>query len=429
MSTKLRGLAPWWLVPVLSAASFAATSTNPSQLADAAQKRDKGAAGSLLRQHVNVNAPQGDGATALAWAAYWDDLEIADLLIRAGANVRTPNDLGVTPLSLACGNGSAAMVEKLLKAGADAGAASQRTGETALMRCALTGNIDAVKGLLACGADVNARETRAGQSVLMWAVVGKHPEVVRTLVEQGADVHARSNGAFTPLLFAAQQGDIESARILLAAGASTNEATSDGLNVLLTAAASGQEAFAVFMLDKGADPNATDEGGMTALHYALLKGFTEIRGCCFQPWTAPKYRPNLPELVKALLAHGANPNAQILRTPLKYLGSAGRMRIGTLGATPFLLAAATYDVGIMRMLVAGGADPLLATKEKNTPLMVAAGLGRYEARTDQEHSRALEAVKLAVELGADVNAANEAGQTPLHGAAYMGTDAIIQFLV
>lgn len=233
------------------------------------------------------------------------------------------------------------------------------------------------------------------------------------------------------MLFAAQQGDMDSARILLAAGADVNEATPEDGNTLVVASASGHEALSIFLLDKGADPNASDGYGITALHYAALKGLAILGGVRFRPtFLSYLFRPNMQELVKALLAHGANPNARIVKVPP--LPDSRPLVMSPVGATPFLLAAASYDARLMRILAANGADPLLATEENTTPLIMAAGLGeglgKLPARSEEEDRSALEAVKLAVELGADVNAANDTGLTPLHTAAYVGSDAIIQFL-
>jgi uncharacterized protein len=432
MGRKLKSLGVLWVVPLLSAASFAAASGD-LRLVEAVEKGDKAAVRSLLKQHIDVNTPQADGATALAWAAHKDDPETAELLIRAGANVNAANSYGVTPLALACANGNFVMVEKLLKAGADPNAA-QPTGTTVLMTAARTGNVDVVKSLLAHQADVNAKETRREQTALMWAVAEKHPEVVRLLIEAGADAHARSTGGFTPLLFAAQQGDLDSARLLMAAGANANEATPEDGSALVVASHSGHEALSIFLVERGADPNATDAYGITALHYSVMLGLARVGGA--RPLEGAQYlfRPNMPELVKALLAHGANPNARITKfPPLPYTRQWKPSTLGLIGATPFLLAAASYDAGIMRLLVDKGADPLLATQEGTTPLIMAAGfpegVGHSVPRPAEVDRNALEAVKLALELGADINAANQTGETALIGAARVGDNDIVQYLV
>ena len=222
-----------------------------------------------------MNAPQADGATALHWAVHWDDLESVDLLVRAGANVNARNDYSATPLSLACTNGNAAMVEKLLAAGANPNL-NAASGETPLMRCARTGSAAAVKSLLARKADVNAKDNEQGQTALMWA----SPEASGRDAgfDQGGRGHSRpfKRRGFTPLLFAARVGDVESAKLLVADGALVNEAGPDGMTPLVVASASGQEAVAMFLLDKGADANARDKTGATALHYALMKGITAL---------------------------------------------------------------------------------------------------------------------------------------------------------
>ena len=137
-----------------------------------------------------LSRAEADGATALAWAAHWNDRETADLLVRAGADPNLANTYGVTPLTLACVNRSATMVETLLDAGADPNA-TQWTGETPLITCARTGDVETVGSLLRHGADVNANETRQGHTALMRAVAGRHPDVVRALIEAGADPHVQ----------------------------------------------------------------------------------------------------------------------------------------------------------------------------------------------------------------------------------------------
>ncbi len=424
MDGTVKSLPGWWLVLLLSIIHLSAASSD-LRLVEAVENGDREAVRSLLRQQVDVNAFQADGATALQWAAHRDDLETAELLIRAGADVNAANDYGITPLSLACTNGSAAMVERLLNSGADPNSA-RPNGETVLMTAARTGNVEVVKSLLIHGADVNARETRRGQTALMWTISENHPQVLPALIEHGADVHTPSTGGFVPLLFAAQQGSLEAAEILLAAGANVNEAGTDGMTPLLMASASGHEELSLFLLEEGADPNAADEWGMTALHYSLLRGLSALSRVNLVYYTAYLYRPNMHQLAQALLAKGANPNARIVKVP-RLQGQGALLNLE--GSTPFLLAASAADLSLIRLLADSGADPLLATTENTTPLMVAAGVGRAWDRTAEEETLALQAVKLAVELGADVNKASDSGQTALQGAARTGADAAIQFLV
>ena len=419
-----------WMVCLLPAASLAAAGAD-LRLLQAVKNQDKAAVRALLSKHADVNARQGDGATALAWAVHRDDSETADLLIQAGADVNLANDYGVTPLWLACSKANAAMVEKLLKAGADPNLALL-SGETALMAAAEKGSLDAVKLLLDHGANVNAKEPQEGQTAIIWAAAEKHSDILKVLLEHGADVRARTNSGFTPLLFAAQQGDTESARLLVKAGADLNESSrasasakeagaapasgsqknknaagaQTGVTPLLIAAASGNAETSVFLLDNGADPIATDGRGLTPLHYA-----------------AP--RRNMIEVVKSLLAHHANPNA---RLP-KEASGVGVTEMSVKGATPIFLAAIAGNAAAIRLLASADADPRLGTEKSTTPLMVAAGVGFFENRRGGSEQTALETVKLLVELGSDVNASGERNWTALHGAAYTGSNQIIQFLV
>jgi ankyrin repeat protein len=389
------------------------------RLVDAAKSRDAAQVASLIAQHLPTTISQSDGATALHWAAHWDDLAIANLLIGAGADVNARNQLGVTPLSLACTNASTPMVTALLAHGAHANDALPDGGATALMTCARTGNVTAVAQLVAHGADVNAAETVKGQSALMWAIAENHPDVARLLIEAGANAGAASKRGFTPLLFAAQQGNLASARIVLKAGVDVNAAAPGGSSPLLVAVESGHAEVAEFLVDAGADVNAM-AAGRSALHAAVQ----EAR----------------PELVTLLLARGADPNARLKSRLPRVAGELAGGPLSMIGATPFWLAAKFGDVQLMRLLADHGADPLLQSNDKTTPLMVAAGIGwvdgqdRYgrllfDADLASHEKTDLEAVKLAVALGGDVNAINEHGQTAMHGAAYMGGDSIARFLL
>jgi ankyrin repeat protein len=405
------------------------TAAGDAQVAAAARARDRNAVRRLLAGHADVNAALPDGATALHWAAQWDDLETTELLIRAGANLDAADQYGVTPLLLAAENGNASIAGALLAAGASPNLALP-TGETPLLAAARTGKPDVVKVLLARGAQANAREKTRGQTALMWAAAEKHLDVVRLLIEGGADVHARSSAGFTPLLFAARDGDVEMTRALTAAGADVNEAAADGTTALLTALIRHRIDYARFLLERGADPNKGS--GYTPLHWAAgeWSGDLSVSVTPDSEWGAfgGLSRSERLDMVKLLLAHGADPNARVTRNIRRY-GGAGGNAGSLVGATPFLLAAMAADVDVMRLLVTAGADPLATTESKTTALMLAAGLAHSPGVTPISDAAALEAVKLTIDLSNDVHAANAAGETALHAAAYWGADAVAGFLI
>jgi len=434
MGVRIKGLCGWWMLALLSVSGLVAQDRD-LRLVDAAKAGEQETLRALLNEGIDVKIAQVDGTTALHWAAHRNDLTSAELLIGKGAQVNAANDYGVTALSLACTNANTAIVERLLQAGADPNSA-QWTGETVLMTCARTGNVAAVKLLLTQGADPNAKETRWEQTALMWALAENHPAAARTLMEHGANIQARSKAGFTPLMFAAQQGDMDSVRALLTGGADLNAATPQHGNVLTVASGSGHEALSIFLLEKGADPNSPDHRGVTPLHYAVPQGLSTTDGLKYDDFyrTMP---PNMPELVEALLAHGADPNPQITRSaPLgPEAPSAG---VGMAAQTPLFLAALSADVEIIRLLADNGADPLLGTyspmsgaDNDTTPLMAAAGESRYrwKGTLDKRLGDPLGAVKLLVKLGADVNRTTASGQTALHTAALAGDNAVVQFLV
>ena len=406
-------------------------------LIDAVKAGDLQRVERLLAEGTDVDAQQGDGATALHWAAHGDRHELAARLLRAGASVDAADDHGVTPLALACLNASVPMVELLLAAGADPSLA-RSTGVTPLMTAARVGNIEVVRRLLEAGADPAAAETRRGQTALMWAIAENHTASAEVLLETGGGATTRSTNGFTPLLFAAQQGNVEIARLLLAAGADVHESAPDGIggdtnasalfkkdtdaSAVLVAIDSGHADMARFLIELGADPNHMG-AGRAPLHAAVQR--------------------EMPEVVQALLAAGADPDARLEKSlPLvsRRITQNNGLTPTTAGSTPFLLAASFGDLESMRILVAAGADPFLATNDNTTALMVAAGAdyvegqdkyGRrsYPAYYETIQRRALEATKLCLELGLDVNAVNDSGQTPLHGAVYMGGTLIAPYLV
>jgi ankyrin repeat protein len=429
------------------AAATTAMAASSVPVVDAAKNGNRETLRALLKKGANVNAAEADGTTALHWASYRDDLESADVLIHAGAAVNAANDLGVTPLWTASLNGSVAMVRRLLEAGANPSAALLR-GETVVMVAARAGNPEIVELLASRGADVNARAAR-GQTALMWAVAQQHPDVVKVLLAHGADLRARSDvwgqmmavpphglpeynreiphGGDTALMFAARAGDLASAKLLVAAGANVNDADAWGVSAAMLAAHSGFAELVEFLLDKGADPNAAAPG-FTALHEAIMRRDERI--------------------VTALLAHGADPNASLRTwTPTRRSSKDFHFDPELVGATPFWLASRFLEPGVMRLLVKHGADPLVVhhaeyvregaatvrRTETTTALMAATGMGGGVAWVPLERGRQaplmLEAVKLAVELGADVNAANTDGRTALDAAKALKYDAVVAFLV
>lgn len=423
-------------------AALGAAGADP-RLIKAVRGKDVAAVRALVKQRVDVNAPQGDGATALHWAAHVDDLTIADVLIRAGARAAVSNENGFTPLHLACTNRNGAMVERLLAAGADANASSLN-GETVLMTCARAGGARGVKALLVKGARVNVREKAHDQTALMWAAAQRHPEVTELLIEAGADINAQSRtysqtvvgeqtqrfgreelnytvlrGGSTPLLFAARSGDTESVRLLLGAGARVNDALPDGTSALVLAAHSGHGETAALLLEKGANPDSA-ENGYTALHAAVLRSDLG--------------------LVKALLAHKANPDLRTTKgTPIRRDTTDFNLPATLIGSTAYLLAARFLEPEIMKTLAAGGADITLTMRDGTTALMLATGTGSGNNATRrgiavidggvvEPETAVLSAVTAALENGADVNAANQAGDTALHTAAARGLNSVVQLL-
>ena len=453
---KIAGLCRISIVSLLILEGFSGIGRSQS-LVEAVRNQDLAAVGSLIEQSIDINEAEGDGTTALAWAVHWNDVETADLLIRAGADVNLANDYGHTPLSQACSNGNSLLVERLLGAGADPNAALW-TGETVLMTCSRTGAADGAKALLEHGADVHAAEQERGQTALMWAAAQGHPEVIKVLLEHGADLHARSRrvdlyeplmavsysknvylpkvkGGFTPLMFAAQSGDLESVQVLVDAGGDVNDATPDDGSALVLAATNGHEKVGLYLLEKGADPTAADGYGVTALHWTMQRGIAFLYS---RPYRTDRFwnHRNSPELAKALLLRGADPNARIVKDFLPWdIHRYARTLSNELpqadfaGSTPFLLAAASGDAQTMRFMLEAKANPGIATLEGLTPLMVAAGVGRERgAATNEERKGYLEALKLALDLGGDVNAKGPGGRSAVHGAAILGETEALQIL-
>ena len=409
-----------------------------AQLLEAVKAGDQATVSARIAEGADVNASEADGTTPLHWAAYNSDVAITELLLGAGASARAANRYGVQPLSLAAVGGNAAIIELLLAAGADPNT-QQGEGETALMTAARTGKLEAVEVLLEHGAYVNAIEMWRGQTALMWAAAEGHAGVIPTLLDHDAELHARSLGGYSALLFAAREGHIDVVEALLDAGAPVDEslplgegrrdsagtsaeAAPTGINVFLIAAANAHYELAATLLDRGADPNAAPRG-WTALHQLTWVRKAGIAGSN-NPAPAGSGNMNSLEFARKLVAHGADVNALVTQRP-----PAGITRLNSMGGTAFLLAARTADAQFMRLLVELGADPLLTNIDNSTPLMVAAGLGTASPGEDPgTEPEVVEAVALALELGGDLNAVDDNGETVMHGAAYKHFPSVVEFL-
>ena len=413
-----------------SAAAHAAAGSVDLRVIEAVRQRDGKALAALLKgKGVDVNTRQPDGATALHWAANLDDVPAAEQLLRAGADADAANDYDVTPLMLAAENGSAKMVAALLKGGAQPNKALP-SGETVLMIAARTGGAAAVDALAGRGADVNAAEKAKGQTPLMWAVSEQHLDVARTLIARGAHVNAAARSGFTALMFAARTGDIETARLLLKHGADVNAAAADGTAAILIAAVRGNVPMAEFLLENGANPN-TDAAGYSALHWAsgLWEGVTSHDYHVEDgEWSALRGVPRQKEqLIKALLAHGANPNTRMTKQAPRYGYNLFQER-NVVSVTPFFLAALSGDIATMRLLVAGGANPQIRSGDGTTALMAAAGSAWVENESLVPEDDRIAAAKLCLDLGIDVNATNNAGAMALHSTIQGEFNRVIQFL-
>jgi ankyrin repeat protein len=430
---------------------IAASNVYAADVADAAMRGDHEAVRTAISRKADVNAPQVDGTTALHWAAERDDLAMADLLIKAGARAAARTREGVTPLQLAAVNGSASMIDRLLKSGADANAPLTTAGDTALMMAARTGKTEALRVLVEAGANVNAKESWGGTTALMWAVSEGHPEAAKLLIDAGADVNARSNyvaaangrgfegrtplanrtdgkpeefasGWLTPLMLAAREGNVDVARLLVSTRADIDAVAGDGKTALALAIFNGNYEVASFLVDGKADVNKADAQRFTPLYWAVDRRNME---------TAPNFpwmvtADPLP-LVRKLLDAGANPNAVVNNTPR------ARMREGSpriVFATALMRAAFAADLELVKLLLDRGADPKIISRDGETMVSAAAGLafihGYHRGKPPEER---LQVVKLFVELGNDVNQADDYGITPLMAAANYGNVAIIQYLI
>jgi uncharacterized protein len=463
------------------AASSAAAQTRDT-LVDAARRNDVTAVRRLLARKADVNATAADGSTALHWAAQHNNAQLVDLLVQAGASTKAPTRYNVPPLYFAALNGNATIIERLATAGADVNATAFE-GQTMLMTAALAGRPEAVRLLLQRGAKVDAVEPYKGQTALMWAAAEGNTRAADVLLEAGANVTAKSSGGFTPLLFAVRNARLDTAALLLKRGANVNDVAPDGSSALGMAVVNAYYEVASMLLDHGADPNLPDPRGSPLHTIAWLRkpGADGAAGVGQTPQGTPPQTGEVTplQLARKLLEKGANPNVRVeWKEPTfgKEGGTArnppnirlGRHLLSYIGATAFYVAAKNGDAPLMRLLADHGANPTTPTKAGITPLMVASGLDYWEGEspgpfTGVTEAERLEAVKLAIDLGNDVNAhavfgsyrmdgevdytllyyphnidellelgvgdPRWSGATPLIGAVVSGQPSIVQYLL
>ena len=420
-----------------------------SALVAAVKKSDSAGVQRLLQQGTSVNTAGADGTTALHWAVESDNLEMTRVLLKAGADAKRANRYGMTPLHLAAENGNATLIRDLLDAGADPNAVLPE-GETVLMTAARTGSAPSVVLLLERGAKIDAREKWYGESALMWASAENHGDAIEVLIAHGAPVDSRSTlqkisnrnsgqsmlslGNWTPLMYAARENALDSGRALVKGGAGLNLTDPDGATALVIAIINANYEFAALLLESGADPNIVDnDAGMGAL-YATVDMHRLAVGHG-RPNPQPVGLMTAVDLAKKLLERGADPNRRLKKAILKRHHTAGDSALGD-GATPFLRAAKSGDIEMMRALVAGGADPKLTMPNGTNAMWFAAGLGwrngspaapSYDQGSGEE---AVEAIRFLIGLGFDIRVSNDAGDTALHVAiSGRGSEAIIKFLV
>lgn len=435
--------------------STAPAAAQDAPLSDAAMRGNRAAVRSLLDAGAEVNLAMGDGTTPLHWAAYRADLDMARMLLAAGADVEAVTRLGdITPLFMAAESGNAQMLSILLDAEADVNA-SKSNGTTALMLAAASGDPGAVNVLLEAEADVNARETTHEQTALMYAAARGRVEVIDLLAAAGADVDARTKvsfigaamdqfrgqdrnrprsdgnpnamGGMTALHFAAREGQSGAIRRLVEAGADVNRVHgADGMSVMTMAIINGHLDIAKFLLDNGGNPTLASNTGLLPL-FATIDSQWAAR-TWYPPASVEEERISYLDLTRDLLASGADPNARI--GPEPWFRSFHGDWIDNGGATAFWRAAQSNDLDAMKLLIAAGADPRIPSTHMASPLQAAAGFGHEPQVTNLVPGARNETVRYLVDqLGADVTSPDDKGYTPLHGAALVGDNEVILYLV
>ncbi|MEZ5419966.1 MAG: ankyrin repeat domain-containing protein [Vicinamibacterales bacterium] len=391
--------------------------TSRSPVADAAMGKDLAQVRQLLKSGADANASQGDGMSALHWAALNGDAGMAEMLLVAGANVRATTRIGAfTALHLAAQAGRDAAVPALIKAGTPLDATTA-TGATALMLAAASGNATLVDQLAAAGAALDLTETAHGQTALMFAAANGRTEAVKALLARGARLGltsrvvdlskvevpeevlqdqarqeqrpqagtaappARSqpsgiagmtrpfkyneligkHGGLTALHFAARQGAFDTAKALIEAGADVNAVSAgDHSSPMVIAAINGHFDLVLYLLSKGGDPNLAAENGMTPL-YEVVNMQWQPKSFYPQPRAYLQQKASYLEVMQALLDKGADPNARTTKKIWYTQYNFDLLRVDDQGATPFWRAAYASDIEAMKLLVKYGADPTIPT--------------------------------------------------------------------
>lgn len=434
---------------VIALFGYSLTASAAGDIVDAVREKNVSVAETMLADGVDVNARSSDGTTALHWAVYNGNHELAEQLIEAGADVNVRNDYASSPMSEAGVTGDYEMLKLLLDAGADVESPT-REGQTVLMSVVMTPHVKSAKLLIRHGVDVNAFETWRGQTALMFASAQSQPEMVELLIDHGAEVDTRSTieewermvtaeprpqgrplGGFTALLLAAREGCAACAEELVDGGADINLVDPYGITPLLMATLNARWDVAKVLIEAGADVNRWDMWGRAPL-YSTVDYSTVPRGG----------RPDRPSLDKTtpvevaamLLEAGANPNMQLkLFPPYRSLGNdRGGDSMLTIGTTPLIRAAKGHDIPMVELLLEYGALPNLQNWPGYTPLATAAGLGTttLDLRAKfRNEAPSMEVAGMLLAAGADMHETDDQGRTALHGAVMSGWFDFTRWLV